>query len=74
MNVSCDCVLFDDVLLYCCCDKPDSKVIPWRYKAISTYPVRTEPVPAAAAGESYTSARAHKVPVADRDVALHLVA
>ena len=73
MNVSCDCVLFDDVLLYCCCDKPDSKVVPWRYKAISTYPVRTEPVLAAATGQSYAAAGAYEVPVADRYVAFQVV-
>jgi hypothetical protein len=61
MNVACNCVLFDDVLLYCRCDKPDSKVVTWRCKAISTYPVRTEPVLAAATVQSYAAAWAHKV-------------
>jgi hypothetical protein len=73
MNVACNCVLFDDVLLYCRCDKPDSKVVTWRCKAISTYPVRTEPVLAAATVQSYAAAWAHKVAVADRDVVLQLV-
>lgn len=74
MYVACDCVVFDDVLLYCCGDKPYSKVVTWRYIAIPTYPVRTEPVLAAATGQSYAAARAHQMPVADCNVVLQLVA
>jgi len=66
-------VVHDYVVVRARSGETDAEVIAWGCVTISTQPVRTEPVAACAARQSYAAASGGGVPVSHRNVRLQLV-
>jgi len=69
-----DRVVFKEVACIRRRDKADSKIVPRSRIAVSTEPVRTEPVAAGAAAKSYTATGRGGTSVSYRDVVLQQMA
>jgi hypothetical protein len=73
VGIARDDVVDDDVVVRPWSNQTDAEVVSRRCITISTQPVRTEPVTACAAGQSYAATRTGSVPVPNGNVPLQLV-